>query len=114
MTVKREYLVPLGSIALLFILVLTTQPSKLPSLVLILPFIFVFTAIWTFSYAVFQKYSLSKLRSVRLSLVLAGLPVSLMLLQSIGQLTVRDVITILAFFGLAYFYISRLAAPTES
>lgn len=94
-------------------LLLFTNPTKLPSILLIVPFILIFTAIWTYSFKLFQKSNVSKLRSVRLSLVLAGLPVSLLLLQSIGQLTMRDIITILAFFGLAYFYISRLAVPAD-
>jgi hypothetical protein len=113
MTFKREYAVPLASFLILVALLLSTQPNTLPSIVLIVPFVLIFVFIWTISFMTFRKYAVSKLRSVRLSLVLAGLPVSLMLLQSIGQLTIRDVITILLFFSLAYFYISRLAAPAD-
>jgi len=36
------------------------------------------------------------------------LPTMLLALQSIGQLTPRDVVTLLVFFAGAYFYVSRL------
>lgn len=110
---KKIYTVPGICIAILFILLVTTQPSRLPSLMLVVPFVLLFTAIWYFSFSVFQGNNMTRLRSARLSLVLAGLPVSLLLLQSIGQLTVRDIVTIFAFFALAYFYISRLAISAD-
>ena len=94
--------------AILFFLLIGTNPTQLPSWLLIVPFILLFSAIWSISFSNFRSHGLSRLRSVRLSLVLAGLPVSLLLLQSIGQLTARDIMTILAFFALAYFYISRI------
>lgn len=110
---KKVYTVPAICIGVLLLMLVTTQPASLPSLLLVLPFVLLFTAIWYFSFSMFQQSSMSRLRSARLSLVLAGLPVSLLLLQSIGQLTIRDIITIFAFFALAYFYISRLAVTAE-
>jgi phosphate/sulfate permease len=37
-------------------------------------------------------------------------PVLLIALQSLGQLTVRDAVTLLLIFGIGYFYISRMSA----
>lgn len=110
---KRSVIISAVSALLLLILLMATDPSKLPSFILVIPFILIFTIIWSLSFSSLRGANMTRLRSARLSLVLAGLPVSLMLLQSIGQLTVRDIVTILAFFGLAYFYISRIVASAE-
>lgn len=110
---KRAIILSAGGIVLLLGLLMSTDPNGLSSFILIMPFILVFTIIWSLSFSSSRKRGISRLRSVRLSLVLAGLPVSLMLLQSIGQLTPRDIVTILAFFGVAYFYISRIVISAE-
>lgn len=110
---KRSIILSACSAAILLALLMSTSPNGLSSFVLVIPFILVFTIIWALSFSSFRKKEISRLRSVRLSLVLAGLPVSLMLLQSIGQLTPRDIITIFAFFALAYFYISRIVISAE-
>lgn len=110
---RRATTISCISAVLLLGLLMATNPTSLPSWVLIVPFILLFATIWFISFSKFRSHDMSRLRSVRLSLVLAGLPVSLLLLQSIGQLTVRDIITILAFFALAYFYISRIVISSE-
>lgn len=98
---------------ILFVLVLGTNPTSLPSLVLVVPFVLVFVIIWCLSFAYMRKHNFTRLRAVRLSLIFSGLPVSLMLLQSIGQLTPRDIITILVFFAVAYFYLSRIVVSSD-
>jgi hypothetical protein len=103
-----------GIAGLIFLsLVLFTNPTTLPSLILVVPFVLVFIIIWCMSFALMRKYNFTRLRAVRLSLIFAGLPVSLMLLQSIGQLTPRDIITIMIFFAVAYFYLSRIVVSSE-
>ena len=92
------------------VLLLSTNPTQLSSFLLIAPFIMLFSILWATSFLILRRMEVSRSRSIRLSMIIAGLPVGLLLLQSIGQLTVRDVITILAFFGVAYFYIVRLTA----
>lgn len=102
------------SAVVLLILVLTTDPTRLPSITLIVPFILLAIILWSSSFLILRSVGLSRARSIRLGLVIAGLPVGLLILQSIGQLTLRDVIVIFTFFGIAYFYIARLTAkPTE-
>ena len=110
---RKSTIISCAASATLFFLLIGTNPTQLPSWLLVVPFILLFSAIWSISFSNFRSHGLSRLRSVRLSLVLAGLPVSLLLLQSIGQLTVRDIMTILAFFALAYFYISRIVTASE-
>jgi hypothetical protein len=97
----------------LLALLISTDPATMPSFVLILPFALLFTIIWSISFSGLRQNGFSRLRAIRLSMLFAGLPVSLLLLQSIGQLTIWDIITILAFFGLAYFYVSRLAISSS-
>lgn len=111
---KRSTIISSAAALILCILLVSTNPAQLPSWSLVLPFILLFIVIWSVSFSGFRRHGMTRLRSVRLSLVLAGLPVSLLLLQSIGQLTPRDIITILAFFSLAYFYVSRIVTSSES
>jgi len=110
---KRSIIISSIAGLILFGILIGTNPTELPSIILMVPFTLLFTIIWCLSFSNFRKRGMSRLRSVRLSLVLAGLPVSLLLLQSIGQLTPRDITTILAFFALAYFYISRIVISSE-
>ena len=54
------------------------------------------------------KYSFTKM--LRIAAVSAIVPVFMLLLHSVGQLTPRDIILSLAFFGLLYFYFNRVNA----
>ncbi|HJP95783.1 MAG TPA: hypothetical protein VJ843_00265 [Candidatus Saccharimonadales bacterium] len=112
---KKKVSLTIGACCLtLLVLLLATDPTQMPSFVLILPFSLLFTIIWLITFSSFRKNGFTRLRAIRLSMLFAGLPVSLLLLQSIGQLTIWDIITILAFFGLAYFYVSRLAVSSSN
>ncbi|HET7302310.1 MAG TPA: hypothetical protein VFI74_03205 [Candidatus Saccharimonadales bacterium] len=102
------------SATLLLMLTLTTDPTKLPSVLLIVPFVLLATMLWSSAFLILRSVGVTRARSIRLGLVIAGLPAGLLILQSIGQLTIRDVIVIFTFFGIAYFYIARLTAkPAE-
>lgn len=91
---------------------LCTNPANLPSVVLMLPFVLLFVSIFLGLVTLCGKSGLRLPKALRIGAVLAGLPTALLVLQSIGQLTVRDLITILAFFVICYFYVSRIAAAT--
>lgn len=107
---KRKHVIAvLVGASLLFIIMLTfTNPTRLSSLALIAPFFLLFLILWCGSFLLLRASNFGRNRSLRLGIVLSGLPIGLLLLQSIGQLTIRDVITILVFFGVAYFYIDRI------
>lgn len=111
----KKHLLIMASLTTVVLLgmLLGTDPSNLSAFFLIVPFILLLIIVWILGYAQLRAMGMSKLRSVRLAVLIAGLPVGLLLLQSIGQLTTRDIITILAFFGLAYFYIARITAVSE-
>jgi len=46
---------------------------------------------------------------MRFALLCAGLPTLLLAMQSVGQLTIRDIVTLFVFFGITYFYMSRMS-----
>lgn len=94
-----------------------TNPASLPSVVIILPFVGLFGAIYfsviecfrlvsrAYGDTIIVRHRLGRPK-VTAALV-AGLPVLLLVLQSIGQLTVWDVLTAAAIFLITYFYVSK-------
>jgi hypothetical protein len=99
----------LAALALLFI---STEPTKVPSLVLVIPFLLIFIILLALFALLFQKRGMSVRRSWRIAALCAGIPLVLLVLQSIGQLTARDLLTMAALFSLSYFYVSRTTAPS--
>lgn len=99
------------AIALLFV---STNPEKLPAAV----FIGLFALVYGFFYGLFALVGIglrkigvlawSDVRVVRTSLAVACLPVFLLVLQSIGQLTVRDILLSSGLFILLYLYFGRV------
>lgn len=104
----------ISSIILLLIL-LNTDPQRLPSVALVAPFILMFIA---FASIIYYSLGFMGLLSAgsRFKAGLAGgaMPVILMVLQSLGQLTIRDTLVIFALFALVYFYMSRLGVKPAS
>lgn len=94
---------------------MTTNPKKLPSVLLVLPFIFLFLGSFTVVLILLKWLARSKpnLFGVRLgrpklmATLLVGFPVLLLILQSIGQLTTKDTLTAVAIFVVAYFYVIK-------
>jgi hypothetical protein len=102
-----------GSTILLLIL-LTTDPRQIPSVVLVAPFLLIFVIVTATVAHLLGLYSLFERRRVRVGIVCAAIPVLLLVLQSLGQLTLRDTLALFALFAVAYFYISRLGVrPTN-
>jgi hypothetical protein len=98
-------------LALLAVLTFTTQPARLPSVALIVPFLLMF-AILALSIALFLawRHGGMQTKALRSGTIGAVLPILLLVLQSLGQLTLRDALTLFALFGLAYFYMSKVSA----
>jgi len=89
-----------------------TRPQKLPVLLLIVPFVLLFAAlVYTWVLLVPLGRHLTGKRgypgSRRLRLTVCGGLVLVLVLQSLGQLTVRDFCTIVAIAALGYLYIGR-------
>lgn len=85
---------------------LFTDPQKLPIVWLLLPFVLLFLALYLTAKFVLvnvRKNSTNKNNTVIASII-AGAPCLVLLLDSVNQLTVRDVflIIVLAIFGMFY------------
>jgi len=104
----------MGSIcmAIVLLLFLVTDPNKVPSFILILPFLLLFVSLLLLVSVLLRWQGMGKARSIRLSVVFSSIPLILLVLQSIGQLTVRDVLTMAVLFTLSYFYVSRSTASS--
>ena len=96
------------SSSILLLLLLTTDPQKLPSMVLVVPFVLLYIAVASVLSFLLGLFGVSTRARLRFGLLAAAIPLLLLVLQSLGQLTLRDVLVILALFIVAYFYISRL------
>lgn len=102
----------IGSCLILLVLLLcTTQPERLPSAVLIVPFALMFVVLaLTVALAIGWRHGGIGSKEIRAGCTAAVLPILLLILQSVGQLTMRDALTLFALFGIAYFYISKVNA----
>ena len=89
------------------------RPNSLPVVVLIVPFILMYLALfslWRLAGMLRSRYFLrSSVWSPhpRLGMAVCGSFVLLVVLQSLGQLTIRDVVTVTAIVCLGYLYMAR-------
>ena len=109
----------LRSVALylfVILLLMVTSPKNIPSVLLIVPFVLLFVANFMTVTVILDRINgrinapsarvyFSRPRMI--AVLIAGFPVLLLVLQSIGQLTVRDTLTACVIFILAYFYIVK-------
>lgn len=104
----------IGACTLSFMLF--TVPADLPAMLLILPFVGIFSFLYLLVYELLrwlgpdedENGAIVQLRRPRLvAAVVAGFPSLLLVLQSVVELTVWDVLIALLILALAYIYISR-------
>ena len=101
--------ISLISSTILLSILLLTDPQMLPSVILIAPFVLIFVALLACIIAVLGLYGdMPWRRKLRVGLAGAFIPVILLILQSLGQLTIRDVLAVFILFGVVYFYLSKL------
>src|SRR5258708_15760459 len=89
----------------IMILFATTNPYNVPSLLLILPFFLSFLLLFSVIFPILRKNGMPLVRSVRIAMLSCSVPILLMFLQSVGQLTLRDCIALFAFIILSLIYI---------
>jgi hypothetical protein len=93
----------------------TTQPAKLPSVILIVPFILMFAILaLTIALLVAWRHENMTVKAIRFGCMAALLPILLLVLQSVGQLTLRDGLTLVALFVITYFYMSKVNAVVRT
>jgi|ERR1035437_274837 hypothetical protein len=103
----------------LALFLMLTNPRSTMSVILIIPFVLLFIANFLVVIPILRKFNSRKVnvntsmlsnRTRQTSVLIAGFPVILLILQSIGQLTPKDIITSLIIFILIYFYIIRTSS----
>jgi hypothetical protein len=86
-----------------------TNPQKMPLPVLIIPFILIFTLLYL-PLRILLRYLYPKIANRKLtafSSLSAAFPVVCLLLQSVGQFSSRDFVTLVALFVVLWFYLNR-------
>jgi uncharacterized membrane protein YhaH (DUF805 family) len=115
---KLKYIRKLAVVIIIFILGLilftATNPQSAPAALLIVPFIFLYV-VFLFLFNAVLRRNIRSLRdnNRRKRLAIAGtiaaLPVIILALQSIGQLTTRDVVTLVILIVVLGFYVTRIS-----
>ena len=118
--VTKHVLLAAGIVVALAVLFTATNPEQLPAAV----FMGVFVALYVVCFLLLSVFgfllrnaglmSWKRARIQRLAALVAVLPVFLLGLQSIGQLTFRDLLLAVGFFVLLYLYFSRLATQNST
>lgn len=98
--------------AVLLGFMLVSQPQKLPVILLVVPFVLLFVALmstWVALVPIARRLVGKRgyAGSPRLRVTVCGSVVLLMVMQSLGQLMVRDMLTILAIVTIGYLYLGR-------
>jgi hypothetical protein len=96
----------------LLIFMMLTTPQKMPVLLLVVPFVLLFAALmstWVALVPIARRIVGQRgyAGSPRLRITICGSIVLILVLQSLGQLTLRDLITIIAIAVIGYVYIGR-------
>ena len=84
---------------------ISTSPNELPIFALFVPFLWLFLLLfWLFRAAIGFFFAIEGIRLKFSAGLFAGMPVFLLVLQSIGQLSGRDILLSIVFllFGLLY------------
>jgi hypothetical protein len=111
--VRKYILVFAAGAMLLAVLFTLTRPEKLPSIMLVVVFFVLYIVIISLLMALALairsaggfNWNYKKLKKAVFGIGLV--PIFLLVLQSIGQLTWRDVLLSLVFTAIGYFYYSR-------
>jgi len=88
-------------------MLLFTRPDKLSSAMLVIPFLLFFIVIFLCLKLVFKS------RRTEILVLVAGVLVVGLGLQSLGQLTLRDLVMLGILFVTSYFYMFRRAQTTK-
>ena len=116
---RHKHIVSLGVICLLDILLfMMSNPRNAPPLILMIGFLL---AVATLYYAIRLGLAVAKFYGVplgghaaRVAVAMTAVSGSLMALQTMGQLTVRDVVILLPFLVLAYGYFNYAKTASKA
>jgi hypothetical protein len=80
---------------------------------LIVPFLLIFIGLLLIIRIIFKKLGVAGRQNLGLAALIASLPVVVLAMQSLGQLTIRDCAMLVALFVIAYFYVYRTARSSN-
>lgn len=109
MSHKKQLYAVIGIMIIGCILLFTTNPQRMPLPVLILPFILIFALLWLLLRMILRYFypQTPKRKLDFFAGLLSAFPVVCLLLQSVGQFSSRDFITLAALFVVLWFYLNR-------
>ena len=112
LTNKRLILVLAGMYGAFFMFLSTTSPRNLPAVLLLLPLLWLFISLTGSALLLFrivnpQKTEEGSRKQLGYAAVGAAVPIGMMLLRSIDQLTAKDVVLIVLLSAIALFYLGR-------
>lgn len=116
---KKHGSMAIVAAGLLGFILATTHPSSVHLAVLMLVFGLLYVFMWQSLVVVglsLKRLGIASQKRVHIGRIAAGaaaLPVFLLILQSIGQLTIRDVALASGLFLLLYLYFSRMSAANS-
>lgn len=111
---NRRHLVKVIAImyGLLFLFLGTTDPRNLPILLLIVPVVWLFCCLSLTIFLCINFYGskdrLTKRKDIVYAVGGAGVLCVILLLRSVNQLNAKDVMLIIIFFAIAFFYVSKI------
>jgi drug/metabolite transporter (DMT)-like permease len=97
----------------LVLLLFETDPRSINSVALVAPFVLIFLILFFIATYFLRIRGFARSTSWIMAAFIATLPTLLLVLQSIGQLTIKDVATLVALFVIAYFYVRRADSPAN-
>ena len=118
---KRSFKIIVLIVSTVLLLTLT-NPNHMASVFLVAPFLLFALVIYQAAMAIFRYSNDTRLdqdskahiiRPRLIAALAAGFPVLLLILQSIGQLSLKDVITVTAIIVLAYFYMGKFSSKAQ-
>lgn len=88
---------------------MTTDPNKLPIILLMVPFMLLFAALWLSVDIVLRRFfpRLSRAKKTIIATSVSGVPTFMLILSSVDQLTWRDAVLIMCLVVFVLFYSSR-------
>lgn len=111
MHIKQQLLVTVSVWGVLTLFLALSNPDKLPVVAYIFPFVLLFLSLyslWHLVRGLKERYFTEKSKRHRhLDIVVCLSSVLLLVLQSIGQLSLRDVVTLVAIIVIGYLYLGR-------
>lgn len=110
MFLKKQTIYTILAWGIFGLFLIFSNPNKLPVVVLIAPFLLMFIALyssWILIRSVTSRFLTGDRPHRHLGLAVCVIMVLFLVLQSLGQLSLRDVVTIVAIVVVGYLYLGR-------